>query len=62
MGSTAQPPPRPAKIIPNVDATDPGELTRAEYARLSIATMQFEEADRNFDGVISRFEYDDTLR
>jgi len=34
----------------------------AEARRLSIATMSFEEMDRNFDGVISRFEYQDSLR
>lgn len=44
------------------DANRDGELTRAEAARLSIMTMGFEEMDRNFDGVISRFEYDDSLR
>jgi hypothetical protein len=44
------------------DANHDGELTRAEAARLSIMTMGFEEMDRNFDGVISRFEYDDSLR
>lgn len=44
------------------DANKDGELTRAEAARLSIATMPFEEMDRNFDGIISRFEYEDTVR
>jgi hypothetical protein len=44
------------------DANHDGELTRAEARRLSIATMSFEEMDRNFDSVISRFEYDDSLR
>ncbi|HVE53367.1 MAG TPA: hypothetical protein VNB23_08275 [Ramlibacter sp.] len=44
------------------DANQDGELTRAEAARLSIRTMPFEEMDRNFDGVITRFEYQDTLR
>ena len=44
------------------DANHDGELTRAEARRLSIATMSFEEMDRNFDNVISRFEYDDSLR
>jgi hypothetical protein len=44
------------------DANHDGELTRSEAARLGIATMSFEEMDRNFDGVISRFEYDDSLR
>lgn len=44
------------------DANRDGELTRAEAGRLSIMTMGFEEMDRNFDGVITRFEYDDSLR
>ena len=44
------------------DANHDGELTRAEAARLSIMTMTFEEMDRNFDGIISRFEYEDSLR
>ena len=44
------------------DANHDGELTRAESARLSIMTMGFEEMHRNFDGVITRFEYDDSLR
>lgn len=44
------------------DANKDGELTRAEAARLSISTMTFEEMDRNFDGVITRFEYADSVR
>jgi hypothetical protein len=44
------------------DANHDGELTRSEATRLGIATMSFEEMDRNFDGVVSRFEYDDSLR
>lgn len=44
------------------DANKDGELSRAEAARLSISTLPFEEMDRNFDGVVTRFEYQDTLR
>jgi hypothetical protein len=44
------------------DANHDGELTRAEFRRLSIMTMPFEQMDRNFDGVISRFEYEDSVR
>ena len=44
------------------DANKDGELTRAEAGRLSISTMSFEEMDRNFDGVITRFEYSDSVR
>jgi opacity protein-like surface antigen len=44
------------------DANKDGELTRAEASRLSIQSMSFEEMDRNFDGIITRFEYDDATR
>lgn len=44
------------------DANHDGDLTRAEARRLSIGTMSFEEMDRNYDGQISRFEYEDSLR
>jgi len=44
------------------DANHDGDLTRAEFARLSLATMSFEEMDRNYDGVITRFEYEDSVR
>lgn len=44
------------------DTNHDGELTRAEFRRLSIVTMPFEQMDRNFDGVISRFEYEDSVR
>jgi len=44
------------------DANRDGELTRAEAAGLRIVTMSFEEMDRNFDGVVSRFEYQDAVR
>jgi hypothetical protein len=44
------------------DSNHDGELTRAEAGRLSIAPLSFEQMDRNFDGVISRFEYEDATR
>lgn len=44
------------------DGNKDGELTRAEASRLSISTMSFEEMDQNFDGIITRFEYSDSLR
>jgi len=44
------------------DANHDGDITRAEFGRLSISTMTFEEMDRNYDGVVSRFEYEDSLR
>ena len=51
-----------ARSFLSADANHDGSLTRAEAMRLSISTLSFEEMDRNFDGVISRFEYDDSLR
>jgi hypothetical protein len=44
------------------DANHDGELSRSEAGRLAGATMSFEEMDRNFDGIISRFEYEDSMR
>jgi hypothetical protein len=44
------------------DANHDGDLTRAEAGRLSIAPLSFEQMDRNFDGIISRFEYEDATR
>lgn len=44
------------------DANHDGDLTRAEASRLSIAPLSFEQMDRNFDGVVSRFEYEDATR
>jgi hypothetical protein len=44
------------------DGNHDGELTRAEAGRLSISPLSFEQMDRNFDGVISRFEYEDATR
>jgi opacity protein-like surface antigen len=44
------------------DANKDGELTRSEAGRLSIQSMSFEEMDRNFDGIITRFEYEDAVR
>ena len=44
------------------DSNHDGDLTRAEAGRLAIAPLSFEQMDRNFDGVISRFEYEDATR
>jgi hypothetical protein len=44
------------------DGNHDGDITRAEFGRLSISTMTFEEMDRNYDGVVSRFEYEDSMR
>lgn len=44
------------------DTNRDGELTRAEAQRLTIAPYSFEEMDRNHDGILSRFEYEDATR
>ncbi len=44
------------------DLNRDGELTRAEAQRLTIAPYSFEEMDRNHDGVLTRFEYEDAVR
>ena len=51
-----------ARSFINADINRDGELTEAEARRLSISMMTFQEMDRNFDGVISRSEYEDSLR
>ena len=51
-----------AQSFLSADANRDGELTRAEAQRLSIMPYSFEEMDRNFDGIISRWEYEDSLR
>lgn len=44
------------------DTDHDGFLTRAEYERLPVKPLSFEQMDRNFDGRISRFEYEDAFR
>jgi hypothetical protein len=51
-----------ARSFINADGNRDNELTRSEALRLSLALMSFEEMDRNYDGVISRSEYEDSLR
>ena len=51
-----------ARSFIEADGNRDGDITRAEARRLAIMPMSFEEMDRNFDGVISRFEYDDAAR
>lgn len=43
------------------DANRDGDLTRAEATRLAIMPMSFEDMDRNRDGMLSRFEFDDAV-
>jgi len=51
-----------ARSFIEADGNRDGDLTRSEARRLAIMPMSFEEMDRNFDGVISRFEYEDATR
>lgn len=51
-----------AKSFYIADANHDGVLTPAEARRLSIVTQAFEVMDRDFDGLISRAEYEESLR
>lgn len=44
------------------DENGDGQLTRAEAARLSIFVLPFDVMDRDADGLVSRLEYEDSLR
>ena len=51
-----------ARSFLGADGNGDGELTRAEAGRLRLSMLSFEEMDRDFDGVITRGEYEDGLR
>ena len=51
-----------AESFLKADANRDGELTRAEFQRLTIAPVSFEEMDRDRNGVVTRSEYDDSTR
>ncbi|MDB5858409.1 MAG: hypothetical protein JWQ76_2098 [Ramlibacter sp.] len=51
-----------ARSFINADSNRDGELTEGEARRLSISMMSFQEMDRDFDGKVSRGEYEDSLR
>jgi hypothetical protein len=51
-----------AQSFLGADANRDGELTRAEAQRLTIMPYSFEEMDRNHDGILTRFEYEDGVR
>lgn len=51
-----------AQSFLSADANRDGELTRSEAHRLAIRPCSFEEADRDFDGILTRFEYEDSVR
>jgi hypothetical protein len=51
-----------AESFLRADANRDGELTRAEFQRLTIAPVSFDEMDRDHNGVVTRSEYDDATR
>lgn len=51
-----------AQSFIGADFNRDGELTPAEAQRLTIVPYSLEEMDRNHDGIITRFEYDDAFR
>lgn len=51
-----------ARSFITADANRDGELTQGEWWRLAIRPGTFEGMDRDYDGRISRSEYDDGLR
>jgi hypothetical protein len=51
-----------AESFLRADANRDGELSRAEFQRLSIAPAAFEEMDRDRNGIVTRSEYDDGSR
>lgn len=50
-----------ARSFISADGNRDGELSEAEARRLSILMLSFQEMDRNFDGRVSRGEYEDSL-
>lgn len=51
-----------AQLFAQADADGDGLLTRAEALRLPMVTMSFDDMDTNRDGVVSRSEYEASLR
>lgn len=51
-----------AESFLRADSNRDGELTRAEFQRLTIAPASFEEMDRDRNGVVTRSEYEDGSR
>ena len=51
-----------AESFLKADANRDGELTRAEFQRLTISPTSFDDMDRDRDGVVTRSEYEDGSR
>lgn len=51
-----------AESFQRADANRDGELSRAEFQRLTIAPASFEEMDRDHNGLVTRSEYEDGTR
>jgi hypothetical protein len=62
MGSSGLNPVDVARSFIRADGNQDGELSRAEAQRLQFALLSFEEMDRNFDGVVTRAEFEDGMR
>lgn len=62
LGSGPYNPVDVARSFITADANRDGELTQGEWQRVRLRAGSFEAMDRNFDGRISRSEYDDGLR
>lgn len=62
MGPGPYTPVETAGAFLGADANADGELSRAEATRLSIMPFAFEEMDANHDGVVTRSEYEESLR
>jgi len=51
-----------ARSFYEADVNHDGSLTRAEAQRLAIMPYDFDQIDRDHDGAISRFEYEDAFQ
>src|SRR5690606_29919987 len=59
LGSSGLNPVEVARDFISADRNGDGELTQGEARRLRMAPLSFEEMDRDFDGIITRAEFDD---
>ena len=50
-----------ARAFLGADRNRDGELSRAEARQLTLGSASFEELDRNHDGIVTRWEFDDAM-
>ncbi len=50
-----------ARAFLGADRNRDGELSRAEARQLTLGNFSFEELDRNHDGIVTRWEFDDAM-